>query len=382
MTDKKAAYVGDNTVLTLNQKIKKHSEKFGIQDCIINILKHTKGFIAGSFALSVFLDEQFKSQDMDIYMRVPFTSEMYKNYDKKYYASYYTFEYLAKEYVNNLLEKRGYHVEYNMDRPLMVKAPINTSEISLEELNNEDTFNGYDYDYDKKKSVKCKYIRSGLSHFIKDILTFENKQLKTTIQIITLYDCKIHEYLDLFDLNICRIAIEYEEFEAEYSNYGYIENYEDNKLYNKLKGELVYYHDKNDYLNKYELSLISSKKMYIYNPMYPPNLPDRLIKYINRGFTWFDKRTGEQVEFNYITNNHSKKYSNEYYDFLNVISKCVQNLGFTIVVDYNNYLKNKYRLNFNKTVYHELVSKVFHPDRMLKMCKKYNMEFDELLNLY
>jgi hypothetical protein len=37
---------------------------------------------------------------MDIYMRVPFTSEMNKNYDKKYYASYYTFEFLAK--VNTL----------------------------------------------------------------------------------------------------------------------------------------------------------------------------------------------------------------------------------------------------------------------------------------
>jgi len=52
------------------------------------------------------------------------------------------------------------------------------------------------------------------------------------------------------------------------------------------------------------------------------------------------------------------------------------------MIDYDTFLKNVYRLNFNKTILQELVSKVFHPDRMLKMCDTYGIKFDDLLDIY
>lgn len=48
-------------------------------------------------------------------------------------------------------------------------------------------------------------MKCALSHFIKNIMTFtkDNKN----IQIITIFDCTIDEFLDTFDLNICKLAI-------------------------------------------------------------------------------------------------------------------------------------------------------------------------------
>ena len=366
---------------TLHKRMLKHTINFGIQDCILEILRNTKAFIAGSFALSVYLDEEFLEQDLDIYLRVPFTKDNFKERDNKYYSSCYTIENLAKQHIHNLLTNCGYIIAYKEDRELELTVKKSASEVLHETTFDYDgDYAGHNYFSDEEGRVECIYIKSGLSHYIKNIVTYENKTRKKRIQIITLYNCKIHEYLDLFDLNICRIVIEYIEFHCNniyYYDYDYYE-----KPYENTKGGFIYYHDKNNYLNKYELSLISSKKMYIYNPMHPPNLPPRLIKYIDRGFTWFDKKTGEPIDYVYVEHEICYTFGSAYRQFIDNIKTVVKKLGYTKTMDYNTFIKSKYRLNINKIIQQELVCKVFNPDRMLRMCKMYNMTFDELSNIY
>jgi exopolyphosphatase/guanosine-5'-triphosphate,3'-diphosphate pyrophosphatase len=77
-------------------------------------------------------------------------------------------------------------------------------------------------------------------------------------------------------------------------------------------------------------------------------LPPRLIKYIDRGFTWFDKRTGSPVDYVYVEHEISYTFGSSYRQFMDNIKTVVKKLGYTKTMDYNTFLKSKYRLNINK----------------------------------
>jgi hypothetical protein len=278
-------------------------------DELKNILHFTNGFIAGGFALSAFLNNNIKTtlisttlpnnQDIDIFIRIPYTYEhMYKHPWKYIFElGYLPFELLAKEYIINILKSKNY---------------------------TEDITPGVN-DFHKIKNITTKdineieYKNCALSHFIKNIKTFINKDTKRKIQIIFLYDCKIEDFLETFDLNICRLAF----------------------MYSYDKDDLVFYHNINKYLNEYELNLIKNKKMYIYMSLYTPNLYSRVIKYINRGFEFIDK------------NNHSNLITSKYIidiDDNDDVSICkIQDYifnNFTYnVMSYDNFCKIKYNLD-------------------------------------
>ena len=47
------------------------------------------------------------------------------------------------------------------------------------------------------------------------------------------------------------------------------------------------------------------------------------------------------------------------------------------------YDYDKMKLNSKTSeVVEELIAKVFHPDRLLRICENYNIEFDDLVNIY
>ena len=118
-------------------------------------------------------------------------------------------------------------------------------------------------------------MNSALSHFIKNINTYQRADGRK-IQIITLYDCSIENFMETFDLNICRLVI-------VGNNHG-IENAD-------WRMELMTSH-----LTRLELEEIRNKDMYIYNPLYRANLARRIHKYIGRGFKWVMPRTYEPLE--------------------------------------------------------------------------------------
>jgi len=356
-----------------NELLDKHCQPFGLTfKNISDILYHTQGFIAGSFALSVYLNEKFPEQDIDIYIRTQYTKVLDENESRKYKISCYTvkadnpllchsFEFLAQRYINDVLTSCGYELVDWRDN----------------------------------------YIEEGpdtnpLHHFIKNVVEYTNGNNKK-IQIITLYRCDLQFFLQLFDLNICRLALGFfkspdpkKPVEPDFIYYSYASPQSGFRcLYD---GKIDFYHNHNKYL-KNEISLIKLKKMYLYNPTYPPNLPPRLIKYMKRGFTWINNKTNEIIDFQYLDkNNNIVKYSGElstYYEddeenplnIVNSISSYIEKEGYKRI-DYDDFLQHVYRLNINKTILQELVSKVFNPDRMLRLCNKYNLSFDDLIEMY
>ena len=74
----------------------------------------TNGFIAGDFALSVFLNNNIettlisktlpKNQDIEIFITIPNTSK------------YLPFELLAKQYIKNIIESKNYYEDILNDQ--------------------------------------------------------------------------------------------------------------------------------------------------------------------------------------------------------------------------------------------------------------------------
>jgi hypothetical protein len=272
--------------------------KFNISyEELINILKFTNGFIAGGFALSAFLNNSIEKtinsnllpedQDIDIFIRIPYTYENNINCptDIIFELGYLPFELLAKQYIKTILESKNYIEDiltdkrYNDYHKIKNKTSININEIE--------------------------YKNSALTHFIKNITTYINNNTKKKIQIIILYDCKIENFLETFDLNICRLAF----------------------LYSYDKNDLDFYHNMNEYLKDYDLDMIINRKMYVYMLLYRPNIFSRIIKYINRGFEFIDKNNHSKIittinEINIDYNESINKIQNYIYENFtyNVIS--------------------------------------------------------------
>jgi len=257
----------------LGHNFEEKLKKFGYTcDELGDLLYKTNSFIAGGFVLNSFLQEDlYENSDIDIFIRIPYDYENYivvnnSNQNTKFKSNYYPYEYLAKNLWIDSLEKKGYtmidnrQIRYSMDIAKYKKIHKSMSELE--------------------------YQNCALKHYIKRIIDFKNDNYK--IQIIMLFDCKIEEYLDLFDLNICKLAI--------YSN-GY---------------DLDYFHNVNSYLSTDELQLIKNKKMYIHCPLYPVNLEKRILKYISRGFTWIHSRTFKEINITY--NNDIAEYIYEFFE--------------------------------------------------------------------
>ena len=114
-----------------------------------------------------------------------------------------------------------------------------------------------------------------MSHFIKNINAYQNEYGRK-IQIITLYDYSIEDFMETFDLNICRLVIVGKNVGIENADWHM---------------EFMTKH-----LTRLELEEIRDKDMYIYNPLYRANLARRIHKYIGRGYKWVMPTTYEPLQ--------------------------------------------------------------------------------------
>ncbi len=155
-------------------------------DELAKLLYKVNAFIGGSAPLNVFIQSKlFDGLDLDIFLRIPYDKEnaypiCEANIKNKFKNYYYPYEELAKEQIINYLEAKGYtqllHYRYNYQR-------------------------------ENKETKDIEYMKCALSHFIKNIVTFQNTKDRKRVQIITLYDCSIEDFMDTFDLDICRMVI-------------------------------------------------------------------------------------------------------------------------------------------------------------------------------
>jgi hypothetical protein len=198
--------------------------------------------------------------DLDIFLRLPveWSSEPWKRSYDTGKGFYYNYEGLAKEKINRFLTTHGYELVKENEASRWSKI---NSQLPHSYLKNTET-------------PDIEYMRSALSHFIKNINTYQRDGRK--IQIITLYDCSIEDFMETFDLNICRLVIVGKNVGIENADWQM-------KLMTK-------------HLTKLELEEIRNKDMYIYNPLYRANLARRIHKYIGRGFKWVMARTYEPLE--------------------------------------------------------------------------------------
>jgi len=229
------------------------AEYFGMtEEGLGQLLYTTNAFIAGGAPLAVFQKRMFEDMDLDIFLRIPV--EWCDEPWKQTYADkgfYYNYETLAKEKINGFLTTRGYKLVSENASNRWKKH----SNQSLRKIETDD----------------IEYMQSALSHFIKNITTYQDKEDRK-IQIITLYDCSIETFMETFDLNICRLVI----IGCQGSDWG--------------MGLMT------SHLTKLQLDEIRNKDMCIYNPLYRANLAKRIQKYIGRGYRWVRPRTYEPLE--------------------------------------------------------------------------------------
>jgi hypothetical protein len=57
-------------------------------------------------------------------------------------------------------------------------------------------------------------------------------------------------------------------------------------------------------------------------------------------------------------------------------------LSLDYINDFNKFIESFSNKYIGKIIFEELVSKVFNPQRMLKICRLYNIEFDDLMEIY
>ena len=234
------------------------------------LLYTTNAFISGSAPLAVFLEEPiFPDMDLDIFLRVPIELNL-NNYSYNTKCSYDNYEILAKQKIHRFLGRHGYDLcrEYDMKRSA---TNICISCISYTEK------------YLETEGIE--YQLSALSHFIKKVNTYQHKNGRK-IQLITLYDCTIENFLETFDLNICRLVILGSACVQKDDSYLLKENVSTIFQLTDVYLELMTNH-----LTQQELDDIRNKYMYIYKPIYPVNLPRRIHKYIGRGFKWVLAKT-------------------------------------------------------------------------------------------
>jgi hypothetical protein len=218
------------------------------EDELAKVLYKTNAFLSGGSALNVFLDRDFEDgQDLDIFLRIPYSKE--NDYNLTY--NYCPFNELALDVIQTYLKNNGYVIQ--KDSGEKQKRYWNSCK--------------------NKSTNEIEYIQSGLKFYIKGIKNFKKADKK--IQIIILYNCSIEEFMNTFDLNICQLVIKGEKKYNNFTGYNF-----------KLKFN-------NYHLSINDLNLIQDRKMYINISMYPYNLFDRILKYMNRGFELIDRKTGD-----------------------------------------------------------------------------------------
>ena len=151
------------------------------------LLYTTNSFIAGGAPLAVFQKTIYPDMDLDIFLRIPveWNNEPWKlSYDTGK-GFYYNYEGLAKEKINGFLTTYGYELVKENDASRWNKI---NSQLPHSYLKNTET-------------PDIEYMRSAMSHFIKNITTYQDKEDRK-IQIITLYDCSIETFMETFDLVI------------------------------------------------------------------------------------------------------------------------------------------------------------------------------------
>lgn len=218
------------------------------------LLYDTNSFISGGSALCAFLNKNIQNdQDLDIFLRVP--HDRHKRYA---HHSYYPYQELATEKIVDFLKSQGY--------------------------NNNGPSGSGDSVYG---SMKEETNGSHLSSHVKYVINYYNNDKK--IQLIILYDCRIEEFLNSYDLNVCRLAICANNDEYEFP------------LGNTPK--MYFYHKLCKYITKKELDDITNKKMYILKSNFD-NSVDRIKKYIKRGFTLIEINDSQDSKFDdYVKNN-------------------------------------------------------------------------------
>lgn len=162
---------------------------FELDDKFYEIMSFTGGFISGSTALYSYLNKPlYDNQDLDIFVRTPMTKELYdieiENRDRNYesYKNYYpNYGKIIKKYIGNYLESKNYkYIESDAGQRNQAVCK-------------------------KKSTNEIEYHFSDLKNYIMSINTFQNENKK--IQIIVLFDCSIDDFINTFDLNICKLVI-------------------------------------------------------------------------------------------------------------------------------------------------------------------------------
>lgn len=173
------------------------------------------------------------------------------------------------------------------------------------------------------------------------------------------------EFLNTFDLNICRLAIT-----------------QVNKNENDTCKRINFYHQINNYLNESELLLIQQRKMYMFSLTNRCNSAERILKYISRRFTLVNPKTYEVIDLNKYLQLVGKNYP--YCDKGMAVYKYVEICQETDAIDdnYDDFLIMRYRKDINKTVFKELVEKVLKPERLKKIADKYDVQLFDLLDSY
>lgn len=250
------------TIILTNKTMEQLANYFGMtEEGLGQLLYTTNSFIAGGAPLAVFQKTIYPDMDLDIFLRIPveWNNEPWKlSYDTGK-GFYFNYEGLAKEKINGFLTTHGYELVKENDASRWSKI---NSQLPHSYLKNTET-------------PDIEYMQSALSHFIKNINTYQRDDGRK-IQIITLFDCLIENFMETFDLNICRLVIVGNNFSIQNTNWCL---------------ELMTSH-----LTKLELDAIRNKDMYIYNPLYRANLARRIHKYIGRGFKLVMPRTYEPLE--------------------------------------------------------------------------------------
>jgi hypothetical protein len=125
------------------------------------------------------------------------------------------------------------------------------------------------------------------------------------------------EFLNAFDLNICKVVL----------------------VPKQDSLDLCFLHEHVDTIKRFqhEFELIQKRKMYVSFPAYPPNLEDRLIKYLLRGFTWIKSSTDQTV----IMDDFDERSVRDTVIF----QKCLREHFNGDVLDYDDYV-TEYRHRF------------------------------------
>jgi hypothetical protein len=210
---------------------------------LAKLLHDTNSFIGGSAALCAFLsDEIYEDMDLDIFMRIEHND--------------ITEIKLINDYVNNI---NDYFYYRNIEKINKKKFSDYLYSLNYKENTSNCVSNKYILSSCNKDINEIEYYNSKLSKYIKNITTFIKDNKK--IQIITIYNYPFDEFIDTFDLNISKLSIKSDNINLS-----------------------VYC----DNLTLIEQQYIIDRKMYIMKPLYVPNINSRIIKYINRGFIYYD----------------------------------------------------------------------------------------------